>query len=161
MIISFIVSGILHMGVGLEPHAMAVEHRSAVSAASVSTKGWMPSLYKGQYFQAGQGKFRRCVMVRESHINYRSTNHSSSASGAYQFLDKGWRDGLVWMMLKESKRMNDGLGPMILELRAYPINKWSRYFQDRAFFTALNIRGRWTGAHHWAATVPGTGCSIG
>lgn len=159
MIISFIVSGILHMGVGLEPHAMAVEHRSAVSAASMSAKGWMPSLYRGNYYQRGQGSFRRCVINRESHSNYRASNKTSSAAGAYQFLDSQWRDGLVWMMLKESKETNDGLKSMISRLRAYPINKWSRYFQDRAFFTALNVKGRFSGAFHWKATIPGTGCS--
>jgi hypothetical protein len=59
------------------------------------------------------------------------------------------------MMLAESKASGDGLAPQIRQLKHVPIRKWSRYFQDRAFYTAWR-HGK--GAKHWAPTVAGTGC---
>ena len=97
-------------------------------------------------------------MKRESNYRYKAKNRSSSASGAYQFLDNNWRDGLVWMMIKESKKTDDNLDPYLRDLFDVHITQWNRYFQDRAFFTALNFEGKWAGKKHWNATVSGTGC---
>ena len=159
MITALILAGMINMGVSADPPQRAIEHMSALSVSSSDTSGWMPSLYHGLYYQKGQGQYRRCVMTRESHINYLAANKHSSARGAYQFLDNNWRKPMVWMMLKESKITNDSLSETILTLVNKPMNKWSRYFQDRAFFTALNIRGRYVGSNHWNADGPG--CSVG
>lgn len=106
-----------------------------------STKGYAPSLYEGKWYDEKWEDERKCIMRRESRYNYRATNSSSSAAGAYQFLDSQWRDGLVWMMLDEGGNRSE-----IKSLRNKPINKWSRYYQDRAFFTAWR-HGK--GAKHW------------
>ena len=92
-------------------------------------------------------------MKRESRFSYRAANKSSSARGAYQFLDSQWRDGLVWMMLKESKKTKDGLSAEIKTLFDKPIHKWSRYYQDRAFYTAWQ---NGSGKKHWY--YPGHNC---
>lgn len=134
------------------------EYRMALSDDAQDLKGYEKSLYRGKYYHKDQERFRQCVMKRESHHNYRAANRSSSARGAYQFLDNNWRDGLVHMMLKESKKKDHDLDKKIKKLRNKPIHKWNRYFQDRAFFTALNYNGKWSGKKHWNATVPGTGC---
>ena len=134
------------------------EYRAAVSKDAKDWKGYEKSMYRGKYYHKDQETFRECVMERESHHNYRAANKVSSARGAYQFLDNSWRDGLVYMMIKESKKNKDGLIPQIKKLRNKPIHKWNRYYQDRSFFTAMNINGKWSGKHHWRFTVPGTGC---
>lgn len=134
------------------------EMRAAISRDARDLKGYEKSMYRGKYYHSDQESWRKCVMDRESNFWYRSANKSSSARGAYQFLDNHWRDGLVHMMLKESKKNNDGLRPKIKKLFNKPIHQWNRYYQDRAFFTALNYNGKWSGKKHWNATVPGTGC---
>ena len=131
------------------PHtapAMSVEHRAAVHPNAKDMNGWERSMYRGIWFDPQAWNERKCIMQRESHFNYRAKNKTSSASGAYQFLDRQWRDGLVWMMLAESKQTHDGLNKQIKALRNKPITKWSRYFQDRAFYTAWRF-GK--GRHHW------------
>ena len=125
----------------------SAEHRAAESPVADNMKGFMPSLYRGQWYSARWEQTRECIMYRESRHNYRAANKRSSARGAYQFLDSQWRDGLVWMMLDESKKTKDGLRSEIRELRNKPIHAWSRYFQDRAFFTAWR---NGAGKKHWA-----------
>ena len=134
------------------------EFQAAVTKQAKDLKGYEKSLYRGKYYYKGQESWRKCVMKRESNYRYKAKNRSSSASGAYQFLDNSWRDGLVWMMIKESKKTDDGLDPYLRDLFDVHITQWNRYFQDRAFFTALNFEGKWAGKKHWNATVPGTGC---
>lgn len=134
------------------------EYRSAVSDDAQDRKGYEKSLYRGKYYHKDQESFRKCVMDRESNFRYKAANSRSSARGAYQFLDNNWRDGLVHMMLKESKNKDHGLEKNLKKLFDKPIHKWNRYYQDRAFFTALNYEGKWSGKKHWNATVPGTGC---
>jgi len=134
------------------------EFLAAVTKDAKDLKGYEKSLYRGKYYYKGQESWRKCVMDRESNFRYKAKNRSSSASGAYQFLDNSWRDGLVWMMIKESKKTDDNLDPYLRDLFDVHITKWNRYFQDRAFFTALNFEGKWAGKKHWNATVPGTSC---
>jgi hypothetical protein len=126
---------------------VSAEHRAARSNTALSLVGFMPSLYRGNWYSARWERVRECIMHRESRHNYRAANKSSSARGAYQFLDSQWRDGLVWMMLKESKKTKDGLRKEIRSLRDKPIHAWSRYYQDRAFFTAWR---HGAGKKHWA-----------
>lgn len=134
------------------------EYRVAKSDDADDLKGYERSLYRGKYYYKDQERFRKCVMDRESSFSYRAANRVSSARGAYQFLDNNWRDGLVHMMLKESRKKDDQLHKDLKKLFDKPIHKWNRYYQDRAFFTALNYNGKWSGKKHWNATVPGTGC---
>jgi len=138
--------------------AIPREYRVATSKDAKDWKGYKKSLYRGKYYSKDQEHFRQCVMHRESRHNYRAANRVSSARGAYQFLDNKWRNGLVYMMIKESKKSDDFLIPEIKDLRKKPIHKWNRYYQDRAFFTAMNYNGKWSGKKHWYITVPGTGC---
>lgn len=116
--------------------------------------GIFPSLYQGKWFSPKHDSFRRCIMQRESRGNYKAANRTSSARGAYQFLDSQWRDGLVWMMIKEERKTNGSLIPELRELFDRPIHKWSRYYQDRAFWTAFRFGD---GAHHWH--YPGSPCN--
>ena len=117
-----------------------------LSPAALDMTGVAPSLYQGSWYSAKHEKIRRCIVSRESHGNYRAANKTSSARGAYQFLDRAWRDSLVWMMLDETKRTRDGLTKEIQALRSKPISKWNRYYQDRAFWTAWRFGA---GASHW------------
>jgi len=126
---------------------VSAEHRAAGSLAALDLTGYMPSLYRGQWYSVRWEQARKCIMHRESRFNYKAANKSSSARGAYQFLDSQWRDGLVWMMLEESKKQKDGLSSFIKSLRDKPIHAWSRYFQDRAFFTAWRYGA---GKKHWS-----------
>jgi len=137
------------------PPVLSAEARKSFSPASRDLEGWMPSLYRGIWWDEKWADIRACIMKRESNFRYKAANPTSSARGAYQFLDRSWRDGLVWMMIAESKKTGDGLIGEAKKLRKKPIHKWSRYWQDRAFYTALRD-GK--GIHHWKATVPGTGC---
>ena len=123
------------------------EALSANSEAAADRKGYEPSLYQGDWYTPKAESCRKAIMRRESHFFYGAQNPTSSAQGAYQFLDNKWRDGLVWMMLDESKDNKDGLGKDIRSLRDKPIKTWNRYFQDRAFYTAWRFG---EGASHWA-----------
>lgn len=139
----------------VKPPVLSAEARKSFSPASRDFEGWMPSLYRGIWWDEKWADIRACIMKRESNFRYKAANPTSSARGAYQFLDRSWRDGLVWMMIAESKKTGDGLIGEAKKLRKKPIHNWSRYWQDRAFYTALRD-GK--GIHHWKATVPGTGC---
>lgn len=110
--------------------------------------GFRTSEYQGKWYHKKWEKTRKCIMDRESNHNYKAANRSSSARGAYQFLDSQWRHSLVWMMLKEGGNKTE-----IKALRDKPIHKWSRYYQDRAFFTAWR---HGEGRHHWY--YPGHAC---
>ena len=118
------------------------------STVDNSTHGYMDSQYTGKWYAPKWEDERKCIMQRESRFNYRAANGSSSARGAYQFLDSQWRDSLVWMMLEEGGDRKE-----IKSLRNKPIHKWSRYYQDRAFFTAWQ---HGEGASHWY--YPGHNC---
>lgn len=139
----------------VKPPVLSAEARKSFSPASRDLEGWMPSLYRGIWWDEKWADIRACIMKRESNFRYKAANPTSSARGAYQFLDRSWRDGLVWMMIAESKKTGDGLIGEAKKLRKKPIHKWSRYWQDRAFYTALRD-GK--GIHHWKHQVPGTGC---
>lgn len=113
-----------------------------VERIAASTKGYAQSLYRGKWYDKKWEDERECIMWRESRHNYKAANKTSSARGAYQFLDSKWRDGLVWMMLDEGGNKKE-----IKALRKKPIHKWNRYYQDRAFFTAWR---HGEGKNHWS-----------
>ena len=128
----------------------SAEKQAATSTQAQDLNGIEPSLYRGYWYTPQLEHIRPCIMKRESHGNYRAQNPNSSAAGAYQFLDTQWREGLVWMMLKETKNTNDGLRAEIQLLRMKPINKWNRYWQDRAFYTAAR---KGEGLAHWNSPI--------
>ena len=122
------------------------EYRSAHSSEALDRKGFETSLYKGEWYAPQWWQVRKCIMHRESRYHYGARNKTSSAQGAYQFLDNKWRDSLVYMMIDESKNTGDGLENTARSLRSKPIAKWSRYWQDRAFYTAWQ---HGEGKAHW------------
>jgi hypothetical protein len=123
----------------------------AKSTAAQDWKGYEPSLYTGEHYDTKWAQVRKCIMHRESRSNYRARSSISTASGAYQFLES-WHISLTYMMIKESRSTKDGLIDDIKALRSKPIEKWNRYYQDRAFYTAWD-NGR--GADHWSQTRHG------
>jgi len=128
--------------------ARSREFRAAVSPLATKMNGIKPSLYRGKYYMPNKGEdFRRCVINRESSGRYKAANTSSSARGAYQFLDSQWRESLVHMMRPEARK--NGLLPQLRKLNNKPIHKWSRYWQDAAFWTVLNYEAPLSGSHHW------------
>ena len=59
--------------------------------------------------------------------------------------------GAAWMMTRELKATYPHKWRAIRdELLATPGHKWSRFYQDMAFFTILSWRGPGTGARHWS-----------
>ena len=107
--------------------------------------GYLPSLYTGKWYMPNKEKVRKCIILRESHAYYGST--SSIYHGAYQ-MTAALGDGAAWMMQKEvRKELGDSVGIKLMrDLRRTPVQKWNRYWQDRAFWT---IWRHGAGAHHW------------
>lgn len=100
------------------------------------------SLYQGKWYSPKWEDERKCIMKRESNYNYKAANKTSSARGAYQFLDSQWRVSLTHMLMPEHKDQREE----VLALRDKPIHKWSPYWQDAAFFTAWR---HGEGKQHW------------
>jgi hypothetical protein len=138
-----IVSTILALTLTLT--AVPTDGMTRLERLATDMHGIEASLYRGKWYNQKHEGTRRCIVKRESHGNYRAANKTSTARGAYQFLDSQWRDSLVWMMLDEEPK-GSPLRDEIKQLRAEPIHKWNRYYQDRAFWTAYR-HGQ--GAHHW------------
>ena len=128
----------------LTPTASAdIETKSAaLSGAARDMNGYEPSLYTGKWYNPKYESTRKCIMRRESHFNYRAANRTSSARGAYQFLDSQWRVSLTYMLMPEHADMKKE----VKALRDKPIHKWNRYWQDAAFWTVWR-HGK--GAKHW------------
>ena len=125
------------------------EQAAARSSRADDMRGEMPSLYRGIYFHADQESFRKCVAEREGEFQYDvQGGGGGNYYGTYQF-SKAFNPGLGYMMAKESRKTKDGLRVAALALRYIPINQWSRYWQDRAFYTVLNFNGKWSGKFHW------------
>lgn len=131
----------------LEARIRSAEFRASRSRRAMDLSGFAPSLYRGQWYTPKGESHRHCIMYVESRFHYTSKSKRSSASGAYQFLDSKWRHGLVAMMKRESRSTHDGLVAEAQALIDTPISKWSRYWQDRAFYTAWQFG---EGSHHWS-----------
>jgi len=121
----------------------------ADSRAAHDMRGFEPSLYQGKWYKKKWEDNRKCIMRRESRFHYKAANKSSSARGAYQFLDSQWRVSLTHMLMPEhADRKKE-----VKALREKPIHKWNRYWQDAAFYTVWR-HGK--GAKHWY--YPGSNC---
>lgn len=136
----------LSLSLLLAPAAHAGGWHPAKSPDAKQLIGIEESLYQGKHYNPNRWEtFRRCVIHRESRGNYRAANKRSSARGAYQFLDRSWRESLVWMLLPEHRKQ--GLGAEVRALRDKPIHHWNRYWQDAAFWTVINAKpDNW---RHW------------
>ena len=143
--------------------SISEEFSRAYSNEADDLKGIEPSLYRGEFFRKGDENFRKCVIQRESRGRYNITGGGNldsdpwgDYSGAYQ-LHPDLARGVIFMMAKESKKTEDGLLQDIRELHDIKPKKWSRYFQDRAFYTILNWEGPRSGKSHWY--LSGSSCN--
>jgi hypothetical protein len=127
------------------------EAQAAHSSKARDTRGAMPSLYRGRYYHADQERFRLCVAEREGEFIYTVTGGGGGQyQTTYQFHERNWRRGLTYMMASESRRTHDGLRAEARALVNKPMRSWGRYWIDRAFYTALNYNGKWSGKGHWS-----------
>ena len=125
--------------IAFTPNAPAHTEIHPVTPASATNVA--PSVYRGKWYSGAAETARRCIIWRESHGNYRARNASGHA-GAYQFNDRAWRVSLTYMLIREHRTKR----AEIIALRVVPINRWPRYWQDAAFFTAWRDGH---GAKHW------------
>ena len=131
---------------GGEEQVVAAETVHAFgSRKSNDLMGYEPSLYQGKWHMPKREKLRKCISKAESRHNYRA-GRGGFYRGAYQFSPALSR-GVTWMMQPEVRKEmgKDGLR-LIQKLRKKPMNKWNRYWQDRAFWT---IWAKGTGKKHW------------
>lgn len=125
---------------------IAMETAHAFGSPEASDRiGFEPSLYQGKWFMPNREDLRKCISKIESHHRYKAGS-GGYYRGAYQF-SKSLTRGVTWMMQPEvRKEMGDSGVDLVKELRKTPMNKWNRYWQDRAFWTIWN-EGR--GKNHW------------
>lgn len=116
---------------------------SATSAGSPMVK----SKYRGKHWTPALADCRQAIMRRESNFNYRAANPTSSARGAYQFLDRSWRESLVHMLRPEIKRDYPHRRETLESLTGKPIHKWPAFYQDAAWYTVVV---KHDGINHWA-----------
>ena len=119
------------------------------STATLDRNGVEPSLYRGAFFRPKLERIRKCIVRRESSGHYTSVSRTGYR-GAYQ-MSRALGRGVTWMMLKEHRAL---LGATAAEkamakLRATPISKWTRYWQDAAFSTIYNWKYTKSGSKHW------------
>ena len=114
---------------------------------SYALRGVFKSAYVGTYYDSRFEKKRMCIVKRESN-GYYTVVSGGGYYGAYQFND-GFRKGAASMMYKSLKKEVGASYALQLvsSLKKKKINRWSRYWQDRAFWTVFN-HGR--GAANWA-----------
>ena len=109
-------------------------------------RGVMDSLYRGEWFMPKREDVRKCIVDRESNGHYRAVSAGGDFRGAYQ-MSEALGIGATWMMQPEVKKEMGPRGVDIVQkLRKTPVQKWNRYWQDRAFWT---IWGRGDGRSHW------------
>jgi hypothetical protein len=127
---------------------IAVETAHAFGSPESRDKiGYELSLYQGKWYMPKREKLRKCLSKIESHHHYKA-GAGGYYRGAYQF-SKSLARGVTWMMQPEvRKEMGDSGVDLIQKLRKTPMNKWNRYWQDRAFWTVWN-EGK--GRSHWRA----------
>ena len=148
-----------------QPTVLAITQSAAVTkAAALTAKTWKftfsseatldrvgvePSLYRGKYYRPSVERIRRCIVQRESSGHYTSVSHNGYR-GAYQ-ISSALGKGATWMMLKEHRALlgDAGAALAMAKLRATPVSKWTRYWQDAAFSTIYNWEKTKSGAKHW------------
>ena len=99
---------------------------------SRSLSGVRSSAYVGRYYSPRHERTRKCIVRKESGGNYRIASRTGKYRGAYQF-----NANLARHTAKKMGRP---------DLARKPINRWSRFEQDKAFWVVWN-KGR--GRGHW------------
>jgi len=117
-------------------------------AVTYSLRGVYASAYVGAYYDKRFETKRRCIVSRESHGYYTVRSANGLYNGAYQ-VTSSLGVGVTKKMLAS---VAAEVGPsaaaaLMAKLRLTTPNKWSRYWQDRAFWTIFN---HGAGAAHWA-----------
>ncbi len=148
-----------------QPTALAITQSAATAkAATLTAKTWKfafastatldrngvePSLYRGKFYRPTVERVRKCIVQRESSGHYTSVSHNGYR-GAYQ-MSKDLGEGVTWMMLKEHRALlgETAAALAMSKLRATPVSKWTRYWQDAAFSTIYNWERTKSGAKHW------------
>ncbi|MDO9485565.1 MAG: hypothetical protein Q7K25_05855 [Actinomycetota bacterium] len=122
------------------------------STATLDRNGIEPSLYRGKFFRPAVERVRKCIVKRESTGHYTSVSRSGYR-GAYQ-MSRALGRGVTWMMLKEHRALLGSASADLAmsKLRATPVSKWTRYWQDAAFSTIFNWEKTKSGAKHWRST---------
>lgn len=121
------------------------------SPVTKDMRGVERSLYRGAYYRPSVERLRRCIADRESEGHYDVTSPSGLYFGAYQ-VSRALARGATWMMLKEHKQLLGAKAAQVIlaRLRATPMNRWPRYWQDAAFSTIINWERTASGRAHWA-----------
>ncbi len=131
-----------------QPNARRLAREAALARgnrAAADLVGYMPSLYQGKWYMPRKEAIRRCIVLRESHANYRVVG-AGTYFGAYQ-MNRGLAISATYVMQKEVRReMGKKAAKIVRALRKTNPNNWNRYWQDRAFWT---IWHHGAGAGHW------------
>ena len=117
-------------------------------AVTYNLRGVYASAYVGAYYDKRFETKRRCIVSRESHGYYTVRSANGLYHGAYQ-MTASLGVGVTKKMLASvaAEVGSSTAATLMAKLRATPPNKWSRYWQDRAFWTIFN---HGAGAAHWA-----------
>ena len=99
---------------------------------SRSMRGVRPSAYVGKKYSRKHEATRRCIVRKESRGNYRIASRTGKYRGAYQFN--------AYLARATARKMGRP------DLAKKPMNTWSRFHQDKAFWLVWN-HGR--GRGHW------------
>jgi len=125
--------------------ALELTYAKGESKAS-DLHGVMESLYKGKWFNAKDEDTRRCIVRKETGGNYESVSSGGDYRGAYQ-MSRPLAVGASWMMQSEvRKELGADTAAAVEQLRDLPLQRWNRYWQDRAFWT---IWRNGAGSDHW------------
>jgi len=125
---------------------LAIEIAHALGSKDAQDmKGFERSLYQGKWYMPKKESIRRCIMDRESNHRYRAVSAGGMYRGAYQ-MNRALARGASFMMQKEVKKQMPEAVSQVRKLRKIPTQQWSRYWQDRAFWT---IWRKGKGKHHW------------
>lgn len=145
------LAALLLTGSVVTPATDPVPPPTSIATTHPDQTGARPSAYKGRFYRAFMEQYRRCIAQREGRHQYGTTGSGGHYEGTYQMTD-ALAIGAAWMMQPELKRLfgtTQGRD-IAARLRATPMHRWHRFYQDMAFWTVLNINGTGHGARHWA-----------
>lgn len=104
------------------------------------------SQYTGYFYMINQDEdARKCIAWRESR-NTTTAVSRGGHRGLYQMTPE-LGVGAAWMMMQDPS--GNITHAQRAWLQSHPVSSWSRYWQDRAFYTVWNWAGPASGAKHW------------